>query len=130
MSQGKGVGFFEAGNFHPDFILWVLVGGKQYIAFIDPHGLLHEGPGSNKVLFHRRIKGIEKRLNDPDVILDSFILSWTRYPQLQWGSSQAELEKEHVLFMTDDRDRYLTKLFSQMQVVILDPTVKTTNCPK
>jgi len=24
LSRGKGVGFFEAGNFHPDFILWVL----------------------------------------------------------------------------------------------------------
>jgi len=26
MSRGKGVGFFEAGNFHPDFILWLLTG--------------------------------------------------------------------------------------------------------
>lgn len=115
MSRGKGVGFFEAGNFHPDFMLWVLVGGKQHITFIEPHGLLHEGPGSDKVLFYQRVKEIEKRLNDPEVILDSFILSWTRYPQLQWGSSQAELENAHVLFMTDDRDHYLTKLFSQLQ---------------
>ena len=48
MSRGKGVGFFEAGNFHPDFILWMLVGEKQYVTFIDPHGLLHEGPASEK----------------------------------------------------------------------------------
>jgi hypothetical protein len=34
MSRGKGVGFFEAGNSHPDFILWMLVGGKQYVTFI------------------------------------------------------------------------------------------------
>ncbi len=26
MSRGRGIGFFEAGNFHPDFILWLLVG--------------------------------------------------------------------------------------------------------
>jgi hypothetical protein len=52
MSRGKGVGFFEAGNFHPDFILWMLAGGKQYVTFIEPHGLLHEGPASEKVLFH------------------------------------------------------------------------------
>ena len=41
MSRGKGVGFFEAGRFHPDFILWMLKAGKQYVTFIDPHGLLH-----------------------------------------------------------------------------------------
>ena len=117
MSRGKGVGFFEAGNFHPDFILWILLGGKQYITFIEPHGLLHEGPASPKVLFYQRIKGIEKRLDDPDVILDSFILSWTPQPQLQWGVAQDELERQHVLFMTDDRDRYLDKLFSQLRVM-------------
>ena len=115
MSRGKGVGFFEAGNFHPDFILWMLVGGKQYVTFIEPHGLLHEGPASEKVLFHKRIKDVEKRLNDPDVILNSFILSWTRYPRLKWDSSQQELEDKHVLFMTDDRDHYVDKLFAKLR---------------
>ncbi|MFO7646032.1 MAG: DEAD/DEAH box helicase family protein [Desulfosarcina sp.] len=61
MSRGKGVGFFEAGNFHPDFILWMLVGGKQYVTFIEPHGLLHEGLAGEKVLFHKRIKNVEQR---------------------------------------------------------------------
>jgi superfamily II DNA or RNA helicase len=114
MSRGKGVGVFEAGNFHPDFILWMLVGGKQYVTFIEPHGLLHEGPASEKLLFHKRIKDVEQRLKDPAVILNSFILSWTRYPQLQWGDSQDELEKMHVLFMTDDRNRYIDKLFAKL----------------
>lgn len=111
LSRGKGVGFFEAGNFYPDFILWVLMGGKQYVSFIEPHGLLHERPGSDKVKFHIRIKAIEQRLNDPDVILNSFILSWTKYPQLKWDKTKDELEKAHVLFMTDDRDSYLDKMF-------------------
>ena len=31
MSRGKGVGFAEASNFHPDFILWLVEGEKQYI---------------------------------------------------------------------------------------------------
>ncbi|GAU09095.1 DEAD/DEAH box helicase family protein [Desulfoplanes formicivorans] len=115
MSRGKGVGFFEAGNFHPDFILWMLVEGKQYVTFIEPHGLLHEGPGSEKVLFHERVKNIEQRLNDPNVILNSFILSWTRYPQLQWDKTQDELEEMHVLFMTDDQDRYIDKLFARLR---------------
>lgn len=111
MSRGKGIGFFEAGNFHPDFILWVLSGDKQYILFIDPHGLRHEGPGSEKILFHERIKDVEKRLADPSVVLHSFILSWTRQPELKWGYNREELEDKHVLFMTDDRDRYIDKLF-------------------
>ena len=119
LSRGKGVGFFEAGNFHPDFILWMLVGPKenqsQYVTFIEPHGLVHEGPASEKILFHKRIKDVEQRLNDPTVILNSFILSWTRYPQLQWGTTQDELEDRHVLFMTDDRDSYIDKLFARLK---------------
>ena len=115
MSRGKGVGFFEAGNFHPDFILWMLVGGKQYVTFIEPHGLLHEGPGSEKILFHKRIKDVEHRLNDSNVILNSFILSWTQYPQLKWDNTQEDLENRNVLFMTDDRDGYIDKLFARLQ---------------
>ncbi len=115
MSRGKGVGFFEAGSFHPDFIMWMLVGGKQYVTFIEPHGLLHEGPASKKILFHKQIKDVEQRLKDPTVILNSFILSWTQYPQLQWGNPQAELEDMHVLFMTNDRDNYIDKLFNRLR---------------
>lgn len=119
LSRGKGVGFFEAGNFHPDFILWMLAGEKQYVTFIEPHGLLHEGPASEKLLFHERIKEVEKRLNDPNVILNSFILSWTRYPQLKWGNSQTELENKNVLFMKDDRDRYIDKLFTKLRGIVI-----------
>lgn len=115
MSRGKGVGFFEAGNFHPDFILWMLTGNKQYVNFIEPHGLLHEGPGSEKVIFHKRIKEIEKRLNDSGVVLNCFILSWTKYPHLNWNLEKDELEDKHVLFMTDDRDRYIQKLFNKIK---------------
>lgn len=115
MGRGKGVGFFEAANFHPDFILWMLKDGKQYVTFIEPHGLIHEGPGSEKVKFHTLIKTIEKRLGDPQVILNSFILSWTRYPQLKWDKCQEELESMHVLFMTDDTDQYIDKLFSTIE---------------
>ncbi|HRF40643.1 MAG TPA: hypothetical protein PK198_17745, partial [Saprospiraceae bacterium] len=35
----SGVGFFDAGNFYPDFILWLIEGERQYVAFIDPKGL-------------------------------------------------------------------------------------------
>ena len=111
-SRGKGVGFFEAGGFHPDFILWVLTPGHQYVNFVEPHGMLREGPGSEKVQFHKRIKALEQRLECKDVSLNSFILSWTRFPELQWGLTREEMEKQHVFFMTDDRDGYVSKLIS------------------
>lgn len=114
MSRGKGVGFFEAGGFYPDFILWYLKGGKQYVSFIEPHGLQNEGPGSEKVKFADRIKEVEKRLGDMDVVLNSFILSWTPYANLQWDLTQAELEARHVLFMSSDRDGYVGKLFEAL----------------
>ena len=114
MSRGKGVGFFEAANFHPDFILWLLVGGKQYVTFIEPHGLLHEGPASEKVLFAKRIKDIERRLGDPAVVLNSFILSWTSFVHLQWGIDKAGFEERHVLFMQDDRTVYIDKLIDRL----------------
>jgi hypothetical protein len=33
-SRGRGIGFFEAGNFYPDFILWLVVDNHQYITFV------------------------------------------------------------------------------------------------
>lgn len=49
-SRGKGIGFFEAGNFYPDFILWLLMDGKQYVTFIDPKGICNlRGFGDDKV---------------------------------------------------------------------------------
>jgi hypothetical protein len=114
LSRGKGVGFFEAGNFHPDFILWVLEDGKQYVNFIEPHGLLHEGPGSEKVLFHKKIKSIQDRINNPHIILNSFILSWTPYSNLQWGKTVKELEEMHVLFMDEGGESYLKKMFGKI----------------
>ena len=118
LSRGKGVGFFEAGNFHPDFILWMILGGKQYVTFIEPHGLVHEGPASDKIQFHNRIKDVENRFANPDVILNSFILSWTKYPQLRWGIPQEEMEANHVLFMTDDRDGYIDKMFDCLKGIV------------
>ncbi len=45
MSRGRGIGLFEAGDFHPDFIVWVFDGKKQYVNFVDPKGIRNlEGP--------------------------------------------------------------------------------------
>lgn len=118
MSRGKGVGFFEAGNFHPDFILWMLVKGKQYVTFVEPHGLMHGGPASEKILFYERIKDVQRRLADPTVILNSFILSWTPFSQLkEWGKNRDQLEEMHVLFMKEDQGQYVDKLFARLRMM-------------
>ena len=48
LSRGRGVGFFEAGNFHPDFILWLLEEGQQRVVFVDPKGIRNLGPSDPK----------------------------------------------------------------------------------
>ena len=76
-SRGRGVGFFEAGNFHPDFILWLLAGDRQHVTFVDPKGIRNIGVDDPKIRFFETIKEIERRLGDPKVALDSFIVSRT-----------------------------------------------------
>ena len=88
MSRGHGIGFFEANNFHPDFILWAVSGDRQHIAFIDPKGLVRIMDADDpKVRLARQIKEIENRLGDPNVRLDSFILSVTPFETVSrfWG---------------------------------------------
>lgn len=111
-SRGGGVGFFEAGGFYPDFILWVLDSGKQHIAFIEPHGLVHEGRFSPKVKFCESIKAIEKRLGNPSVTLSSFIVSPTPMGNLQKNFGLNELNDFlalNILFMKNDPD-YVRRL--------------------
>ena len=60
-------GFLEAGNFYPDFILWCLnADGSQRIVFIDPHGLEHEGLGSDKNCTGPRDQKAGAALEGPD----------------------------------------------------------------
>ena len=113
LSSSKGVGFAEASNFHPDFILWIVEGEKQYITFIEPHGMRNEKADSDKVKFCKRIKEIEKRLGDANVILNSFILSPTPYQDMLWIPLPIKNyleDKEHILFMEDGGEVYIPKL--------------------
>ena len=57
-------GFFEAGNFHPDFILWLIEGDKQNVIFVDPKGIRNLVPSDLKIQFYETIKEIEHRLGD------------------------------------------------------------------
>jgi hypothetical protein len=105
LSKGKGVGFFEAGNFHPDFILWLLVDGRQHVVFVDPKGIRHLRPDNEKIRFHETIKEIETRLGDPAVTLDSFIVSNTSAAtmQLHWNMDQAEMRRRNIVFQDESK---------------------------
>jgi len=113
-----GIGFFEAGNFYPDFIMWIIKGKKQYITFIDPKGIrnIERGEENPKIQFYKTIKDIESRMANPDVILNSFIVTPTRFTEIQrsWRGTvtMEQLENCNVLFQKDDT-KYIEKLINK-----------------
>ena len=108
----KGIGFFDDAGFYPDFILWLIADDKQFITFIDPHGMGRESITSNKVgLFARLKDDIESTLTIPSVVLTSFILSPTKHSELADKSATIEeWNARHVLFM--DGSDYIEDLFA------------------
>ena len=116
-NQSKtGLGFFTEGNFYPDFIMWIKKDKKQYISFIDPKGLININTKNDpKINLAMKIKEIEEKLNDKDVILNSFIVSVTPYGVIKWVQDtlkQSELEDKNVLFQKDDKNGYIGKMFN------------------
>jgi hypothetical protein len=117
-SKGGGIGFFEAGNFYPDFILWLVSGEHQYINFIDPKGIGRIGIEDPKITFYKTIKELEKRLADADVTLNSFIISVTPFSQIPLQLQNMEISdwnERNVLFREDDRYEYLGRLFGAVK---------------
>ncbi|MEX2527036.1 MAG: DEAD/DEAH box helicase family protein [Gemmatimonadota bacterium] len=112
LSKGKGVGFFEAGNFHPDFILWMLTDEKQHVIFVDPKGIRNLGASDPKIRFHETIKEIEGRLGDPSVNLESFIVSNTPSATMAmlWDMKKTDMEARHVLFQEEDQSSYVGRM--------------------
>ena len=109
LSKGRGVGFFEAGNFHPDFILWLLAAAYQQVIFVDPKGIRNLGPRDPKIQFYETIKEIEQRLADSAVRLESFIVSNTPSTTMRplWDMEKSEMQRRHVLFQEEDKDSYV-----------------------
>jgi hypothetical protein len=102
------VGFFEAGGFWPDFILWHIdAEGAQTIVFTDPHGLrVSESAHSGKIRFSESVKNIETRVNQNAAVpvrLESAILSPSNAAQIRslWHMTDAEFATLHVFFMQD-----------------------------
>ncbi len=102
-----GVKFFILSNFYPDFILWIKNNKSQRIVFIDPKGLMHIRDLSHeKIQLHKEIKNIQKALDNPDIMLDSYIFSVTPYKELIKNLTKPPKKedyiKEHVLFLEDE----------------------------
>ncbi len=125
LSRGRGVGFFEAGNFHPDFIVWLLAGGQQYVIFVDPKGIRNLGQTDPKIQFHATIKEIQQRLGDSNVRLESFIISNTpsHTMKMLWTIDKAQMEACHILFQEEDKDSYIE---SMLKIVRVDDLFATS----
>ena len=115
LSRGRGVGFFEAGNFHPDFILWLLAGDRQNVIFVDPKGIRNLGPSDPKIQFYRTIKEIEQRLGDPAVRLQSFIVSNTPSTTMRmlWRMEKSEMQMRNILFQEEDKGSYVKTMLTR-----------------
>ena len=103
----RGLGFFEANNFYPDFILWILDGEKQYITFIDPKGIRNlKGLEDDKIqLFKYLQTEVASQFGNTHLMLNSFIISNTPMEQVEfWLKNpfeKGEFQKNHVLFKDD-----------------------------
>jgi hypothetical protein len=101
-------------NFRPDFIVWLLVGDRQHVVFVDPKGIRNFGATDPKIEFHQTIKEIEQRLGDSNVKLDSFIVSNTPSHTMQklWNIDKPAMAARHILFQEEDSDTYIGALLN------------------
>ena len=105
-----GMGFFVAGNFYPDYILWIDTAETQYITFIDPKGLLRIMPDDPKIEFYKTIKDLQTQLektntSSKNIVLNSFIMSATKAADLRewWHWDKANREAHNVYTLDDER---------------------------
>lgn len=124
--EDKGLSFALAGNFYPDFLLWLVddESGKQWLSFVDPKGLRNLDLTDPKLGLYKEVKKLERKLaeqavqDESELILNAFILSPTKFSDLlNIGNriQKADLEDKNVLFMEDGPKTYLKKLFSKIK---------------
>jgi len=67
-----------------------------------------------KIDFYKSIKDIENRLADPDLTLDSYILSDMSSVDmtLRWNIGKPEMLAHHVVFLYEDKERYLQTILA------------------
>jgi hypothetical protein len=123
--EEKGLGFALAGNFYPDFLLWLVddATGEQWLSFVDPKGIRQMDLKHPKLGLYKEVKTLEADLKkqskpgDAKLTLNAFILSPTKFTDLLNVGDPAkkvELEDRHVLFMEDGAQAYLKKMFGRI----------------
>jgi hypothetical protein len=117
-SRGRGLAVFAQGNFYPDFLLWIVEGPRQFLTFVDPKGIAHlQGLDDPKIQFHKTVEALQSELNDPQIVLHSFIISNTPFSVVRsWRDTgdKSEFVAQGVLFQNDDRDTYVHTMFDQI----------------
>ncbi len=116
-NKAKGLGFALAGNFYPDFLLWLVddATGEQWLSFVDPKGLRQMNLNDPKLGLYQEVKVIQQKLGDPKLTLNAFIVSVTPFASLlNVSCQQADLEARNVLFMSDGGQVYLQKMFERI----------------
>ena len=118
-TKAKGLGFALAGNFYPDYLLWLVddVTCQQWLSFVDPKGIRQINLNDAKFGLYKEVKVLQEKLADPKLVLNAFILSVTKFSDLLNVSNQyvqADLEKRHVLFMDTSGQGYLAGMFERM----------------
>lgn len=116
-TKAKGLGFALAGNFYPDYLLWLVDDetGEQCLNFIDPKGIRQMNLTDPKLGLYKEVKVLQEKLGDPKLTLNAFILSGTAFGDLlNVTCKQSELEDRNVLFMNDGGAVYLKKLFEKV----------------
>lgn len=103
----RGIKFFQTSGFYPDFIMWRKIQDKQTITFIDPKGIRNCGNfNDEKIQLHKYLKELEKNFNKPEIELDSFIVSVSKYKNVKKqfnAKNQKEFEDNHILFKEDQQ---------------------------
>lgn len=96
-----------------DFILWLSKGETQHVIYIDPKGIrnLKKGFQNEKIQLFKYLKEtLAPMLNDPSLILDSYIISNTPQKEIDWwdeNTPQAAIDN-HVLFQ--DQKGYVGRM--------------------
>ena len=68
-----------------------------------------------KIEFYKEVKNIEAKLEHPDLILNSFILSVTPMKDILNNSlSEEEFAEKNVLFMVGNGTAYLGQMFKKI----------------
>lgn len=118
-TKAKGLGFALAGSFYPDFLLWLVDDdtGQQWLSFVDPKGIRQMNLDDAKFGLYKEVKVLQSKLGDPNLVLNAFILSATKFSDLlNVGDryKQADLEERNVLFMSTSGHGYLNQMFERI----------------